>query len=248
MSVDIAKASHELKPNSAYLYSLRATNMDGTTYGANKEFKTAAASQPVIESESVSHLIPTDATLEGQINTEGLETTYNFYLQESPLCFKAVPPCERPQHEPIALPAGKLLGSYVGQSVSVELNSAGVSLSPGEHYEYWVTATSLVGTITGAAREFTATEAGAPQPLNTTPPSGSHSSSGPASSGGQGTVTPTGNDSADNEGTPSPEVTVSMNTQKLAKAVRACKHRSKRQRASCVKQARKRYGKTASKA
>ena len=156
VSVDIAKAAHELKPNSSYLYNFRATNMDGTTYATNREFKTAAASTPVIESELVSRLTSTDATLEAQINTEGLETTYNFYLQEAPLCFKATPPCERPQHEPVALPAGKLLGSFVAQSVSVDLASAGVSLSPGEHYEYWVTATSASGTTAGHAQEFTA--------------------------------------------------------------------------------------------
>ena len=154
VSIDIAKASHQLKPNSAYLYSFRATNMDGTTYASNKEFKTAAAAAPSIESESVPHLTPTDATLEAQINTEGLATSYEFYLQEAPLCFKANPPCERPQHEPLTLAGGKLFGSFVTQSVSAELNSAGVSLSAGEHYEYWVTATSLAGTTTGPAQEF----------------------------------------------------------------------------------------------
>jgi hypothetical protein len=115
-----------------------------------------AASPPSVFGESVTTITEHDATLEAEINTEGFESTYEFHLQEAPLCFKANPPCERPQHEPLTLPSGKLLGSSVGQSVSANLNSAGVSLSPGEHYEYWVTATNVAGTITGPAQDFTA--------------------------------------------------------------------------------------------
>ncbi|MGC2372844.1 MAG: hypothetical protein WA484_03115 [Solirubrobacteraceae bacterium] len=219
-----------------------------------------ASALPSIENESVSSVTSTDATLEAQINTEGLEMTYSFYLQEAPLCFKAVPPCERPQHEPIGLPAGKLLGSFVGQSVSVELNSTGVSLSPGEHYEYWVTATSAAGTTTGYAQEFTAPEEKA-QPLNTTTLS-------TTSGNNQGTSsTPTGSG-----GSPAPDVTPLgpqivclcncargchgrkvrpkhlTQTQKLSKTLKACAKKPKRKRAACQKQAREKYVTTASKA
>jgi hypothetical protein len=214
----------------------------------------------VIESESLSHLTSTDATLEAQINTEGLETTYNFYLQEAPLCFKAIPPCERPQYEPIALPAGKLLGSFVGQSVSVELNSAGVSLSPGEHYEYWVTATSAAGTTTGRAQEFTAPEEKA-QPLNTTTPSGTNgnnqgTSSTPTGSGGSPApgVIPLGPQivclCSCARGCHGKEVSPKhlTRTQKLSKALEACAKKPKRKRAACHKAAREKYATTASKA
>jgi hypothetical protein len=246
VSVDIAKGSHQLKPNSPYLYSFRATNMDGTTYGANEEFKTAAAFTPVIERESVSHLSLTDATLEAQITTEGLETTYNFYLQEAPLCLDFG--CEIAEHEPTALPAGKLLGSFVGHSVSVDLNSAGVTLNPGADYRYWVTATSSAGPTRGQTQRFIAPEVGAAQPPNTTVSPESHSTSGPAWNAGQGVVTPAANDSADNNGTRSPKVTVPMYVQKLAKALKACKHKPSKQRASCVKQAHHKYGTTVTKA
>jgi hypothetical protein len=136
-----------------------------------------AASPPSIDSVSVSGITNSDATLEAEINTEGFESTYEFHLQEAPLCFEANPPCERPQREPPTLPSGKLLGSFVDQSVSADLNSAGVSLSPNEHYEYWVTATNTAGTVTGPARDFTAPER--PTSLNAaiTPPSGGGSSS-----------------------------------------------------------------------
>jgi hypothetical protein len=147
VSLDLASAGVTLQPGTTYHYRLlvaRRVQTEDTiqwelppVYGPDRTFTTPSGPPPAIEGESVSHLTPTDATLEARIDTEGFETTYNFYLQEAPLCFKAIPPCERPQHEPLVLPGGKLLSSFVGQSVSAELNSANVSLSPSEHYEYW---------------------------------------------------------------------------------------------------------------
>jgi hypothetical protein len=183
VSVDIAKASHELKPNSSYLYSFRATNMDGTTYGGNKEFKTAAASPPSIESVSVSNITPTDATLEATLNSEGLETSYEFQLLWH-LCPPGTEPlgCEA-MIQGVPLPSGKLFGSFVGQSISLELNSVGVSLHPHAEYDYRVVA----GNAAGSAQEppshaYGSAEGGwqtlitpedGVQPLNTTPSPGS---------------------------------------------------------------------------
>jgi hypothetical protein len=49
--------------------------------------------------------------------------------------------------------------------------------------------------------------------------------------------------------TPSPKVTVSTSAHKLlAKALKVCAKKPKKQRASCVKQAHKKYGTTATKA
>ena len=128
-----------------------------TIYGADQTFRTPSNLPPSIESESVSHITQTDATLEAQVNTEGLETTYTFYLhEEGPPCLKADPPCMVPEKAPIPLPSGRLLGSIVGQNVSADLNSAGVSLLPGVSYEYWLTATSSAGTTEGRHQEFAA--------------------------------------------------------------------------------------------
>ena len=242
ISVDVAQAWHALSPGSSYIYNVDATNSDwafeGSAYGENKTFTTPAAKAPAIDSESVSHLTPTDATLEAQINTEGLETTYNFYLQEAPLCLDFG--CEVPEHEPITLAGGKLLGSFVAQSVSVDLNSAGVTLLPGADYRYWVTATNAAGPTRGQTQRVVAPEDGV-QPLNTNPTSGSHPTDEPGSNTGQGTVTPTANDSA-NHGTPSPKATGLTNGRKLVKALKACGKKPKKQRASCKKQAHKKYG------
>jgi hypothetical protein len=187
ISVDVAHAWHALSPGSSYIYNIDATNsawaFQGSAYGENKTFTTPAAKAPAIDSESVSHVTSTDATLEAQINTEGLETSYEFHL--------ATPPCpsgcEHLQFT-FPLPSGKLLGSSVTQSVSLDLNSAGVTLTPGQRYEYWVTAINAGGTASTLSEEktFAATEDGV-QPLNVTTP---RSATGPASNSGQGTVTP----------------------------------------------------------
>jgi hypothetical protein len=158
-----------------------------------------ASSAPVIESESVSTLTPTDATLEAQINTEGLETTYNFYLQERALCLETSPPCEVPEYEPLVLPAGKLLGSFVSQSVSVEVNSAGVTLCPTGD-SYWVSATNSAGTTIGPRQRMFAVDTLVA--VKCTPLRLQLHTTGPAQSAGHGT--PTVNDPGRNT-TPSPK-------------------------------------------
>jgi hypothetical protein len=176
VSIDVSRAWHDLSPSTYYAYSVHATNSAGEASGSVKTFETAGALPPAIESESVSNITPTDATLEATIDTEGLATIYTFYLhREGPSCLKADPPCMIPEQAPIPLPSGKLLGSFVGQSVSADLNSVGVSLSPGGSYEYWVTATSAAGTAEGPKHTFTAPSASQAEPQSTSldEPSGS---------------------------------------------------------------------------
>ncbi len=252
VSVDIAKASHKLKPNSPYLYSFRATNMGGTTYASNKEFKTGAASPPLIESESLSHLTSTDATLEARINTEGLETTYEFHLVGAYCEW----PCESPEYL-FTLPSGKLLGSFVGQSVSLNLNSADVRLMPVN--TYWVTATNAAGTTVGSSHTFRSGEEGV-QPLSTS--TTTSTSSGAGQPAGINTNTNTGNQPAGSAGSSSSSTlgvqspghqvgkTIKRepltSAQKLAKALKACKNKPKGKQAACKKQAHKKYATTAS--
>lgn len=170
ISVDIAQAWQQLSPSTSYIYNVSATNSDwsyeGSAYGENKVFETPSAASSRIESESVSNITPTDATLEAQINTEGLEATYEFHLLERWACEEVTPPCEPPIRL-FTLPSGKLLGSFVGQNVSLDLNSAGVTLSPGhDFYEYWVTASGAAGGAEGQPQRFTTpSEAGA-EPLS----------------------------------------------------------------------------------
>jgi hypothetical protein len=246
VSVDIAKASHQLKPNSPYLYSFRATNMDGTTYGANNEFKTAAESPPVIDSVSVSHLTPTDATLEAQINSEGLSTLYQFRLT-----YTRCRECMSPTYN-IPLPSGLLLGSFQDQSVSVDLNSVGVTLKPG-FYEYSLSATSTGGSIEAHGGSFEPPLGVLDPPIpgasplsDAGQPAVSNGGAQPAASGGSASSsTP----DLKSPGLQVPKITklkALTNGQKLAKALNACKNKPKGKQAACKKQAHKKYATTAS--
>jgi hypothetical protein len=231
VSIDVAQAWHKLAPNNSYVFSVNAANSAGKGYANYKVFKTAAGVQPAIASESVSNVTPTDATLEAQINGEGLETSYQFRLESG-----CLPPLLCPEITVYPLPSGKLLGSFVDQSVSLDLNSAGVTLGPGVEYAYSVTATNAAGSVTSHEQRFTTPEDGI-QPLNATPPPGSHPT-GPVPNAGQGTVASTANDSTV---TLAPKVTALTNAQRLVKALKACKRKAKRQRPSCAKQAHRKY-------
>jgi hypothetical protein len=235
VSTDIAKTWQKLTPNTTYLYVVFAKNAVGSAEGRHEASFTTppTGTAPVIDSVSLSHLTPTDATLEARINTEDLETTYEFHMVGAYCEW----PCESPEYL-FTLPAGKLLGSFVGQNVSLDLNSAGVKLMPIN--TYWVTATSAAGTTEGPSHTFRSGEGGV-QPLTTTPPAGSHSTTGPASNAWQGTVAPDATNSVNNLA-PSPKVTALTSAQKLGKAVKVCKRKPRKQRAGCVKQAKKKYG------
>ncbi len=247
VSVDIAKAWHNLSPHSSYIYSVSATNSgwayEGSSYGEHKTFSTTSASAPAIESESVSHITPTDATLEAQLNTEGLSTLYQFELS-----YTRCRECLSPTYN-IPLPSGLLLGSFETQSVSLDLNSAGVTLKPG-FYEYSLSATSTGGTMAVRGGSFRPPEEvpeEVAQPLKNTPSPDPQPTAEPEPpSTGKNAITP--GTTGPNSVMPPPATRVLTNAQKLTISLRACKHRPKKQRASCEKQARKRYGTATSKA
>jgi len=242
VSVDIAKAWHKLSPNSSYIYSVSATNSgwayEGSAYGEHKVFKTAAGAQPTIVSESVSNITPTDATLEAQINSEGLETTYQFRLESGCLWPRA---CEPNPVYP--MPSGTLLGSFVNQSISLDLNSAGVTLAPGVEYAYSVTATNAAGSVTSHEQRFT-TPSPIAQPLGTAGPSTTSGGNQPGTSstaGGSSSTAP-GVTPFDPPLGKTTKLKALINAQKLARALKLCAKKPKQQRASCRKQAHKRYG------
>jgi hypothetical protein len=244
ISLDLASAGVTLKPGTTYHYRVlvaRRVQTEDTTqwepptvYGADQTFTTPSGPAPSIEAESLSRLTPTDATLEAQINTEGLSTLYQFQLT-----YTRCRECLSPTYN-IPLPSGLLLGSFLDQSVSLDLNSAGVTLKQG-FYEYSLSATSTGGATTVRGGSFEPPE-DVVQPLNNTPSPGPQPTTGPAQSTGQSPVAPAANDSAENPGTPSPNATDLTNGRKLAKALKACAKKPKKQRASCKKQAHKKYG------
>jgi hypothetical protein len=230
-----------LNAASEYCAELVAENKDGIAHGGQVRFTTPIP--PSIDSESVSHLTPTDATLEAQINTEDFETIYEFQLR-SPLC---KPPAECIPIVVYSLPSGKLLGSFVDQSVSLDLNSAGVTLRPGKEYLYSVTATNATGSAEGHWQTFEPPEDVAQPPTTTTPPGTQMGTV--TQNPGQVTITDAASAITTDrvlsppKSTPKPRVLT--NAQKLAIALKVCKHKLKRQRAGCEKHAHKKHGTTA---
>jgi hypothetical protein len=254
VSQSLAAANVTLAPGTTYHYRVlavkRVQSEDGINWkgppvaGPDHTFTTPTP--PLIDSVSISHLTPTDATLEAQIDTEGLSTTYEFQMWSSP-CSKHGSGCELLIDIP--LPTGSLLGSFVPQSVSLDLNSAGVTLGGGE-YGFSVLATSKAGHTSAFGGVFEAPPgvldppkpgttplpgAGQPAGLNT------NSSGQPAASGGSSSSIP---------GVQSPGLQVGKttkfesltNAQKLAKTLKVCKQKPKSKRAACEKQAHKQYG------
>jgi hypothetical protein len=252
VQLDLAGAGVTLEPATTYHYRViaaRAVRTEDTiqwepppVFGPDQTFTTPpAGSAPVIDSVSVSHLSSSDATLEAQINTEGLETSYQFRLESGCLWPRE---CEVITVYP--LPSGKLLGSFVDQSVSLDLNSTGVTLAPGVEYAYSVTATNTAGTVAGHEQRFTTPPEGV-QPLTTATSPEPQPGTGPAESTGNSTITPGAMGPA-NTVTPPPRTRTLTNAQKLAKALKRCAQKPRKQRASCRKQAHKKYRTTALKA
>lgn len=244
VSVDLANARGDLSPSTIYGYRVVATNSAGESFGGEKTFTTPPATAPVIDSVSYSHLTPTDATLEAQIDTEGLPTTYQFTLWSSP-CSSHGAGCE--VLIDISLPSGRLLGSFVDQSVSLDLNSAGVTLKGGE-YGYSLTASNAAGSTVGAGGTFEppAGVLDPPSPGASLPPAGGQP-------GQAGVGQTAGSEDSSASSTPGvktadPQVGKSAKresltrTQKLARSLKACQSKPKKYRAGCEKLARVRYG------
>ncbi|HXB65880.1 MAG TPA: hypothetical protein VNV42_13510 [Solirubrobacteraceae bacterium] len=184
-SVDLASVGQKLSPETIYGYRVVARNEVGEAFGFEKTFTTfAEGTPPAIESVSVSHITRTDAILEATINTEDLPTRYAFQMWYSP-CSKHGSGCELLMD--VKLPCGAALyGSPLPQTVSLDLNSAGVVLGAGE-YGFSVTAENAAGPPTTAAGGvFEALEEGA-SPLG---PTGSTSTSSPGPGAGGQTTSP----------------------------------------------------------
>lgn len=203
--VDLAASGMTLQPDTTYRYRLLAARKVVTedtiqweppaVVGSEATFTTLATGPaPQIQSVSISHLTPTDATLEAQIDTEGLPTTYEFHMISSP-CSKHGAGCEL--IVPIALPGGSLDGSFVDQTVSLDLNSAGVKLGEGE-YHYSVSATSEGGSAYRDGQTFEAPpgmlDPSAPAPATqlSTPSLGVSSTNGTPTGSAAGTDGSTG--------------------------------------------------------
>ena len=260
VSLDLASVGVMLQPGTTYHYRVLAARhllSEDTVHwegpaavGPDRTFTTPpAAIAPAIDSISLSHLTPTDATLEAKIDTEGLATLYQFHLISSP-CSKHGSGCELVI--PIPLPSGLLLGSFVDQSVSLDLASVGVTLGEEGEYHYSLSATSAAGSAFRDGGTFEAPPGGVFEPLGPSAAS-SHSGSGqgqpavtddgdqPAGSGDSLSSSTPGGGVLGNKGGKAIKPDVLSREQKLAKALKLCEKKPKRQQAGCERLARKKY-------
>ncbi len=145
VSVDLASIGATIEPNTTYHYRAIAANGAPEVEGPDQTFTTPPQPPPVpdppsIESESASNITSADATLEAQINPNGLDTSYQFRLESG-----CLPPLACMAITTYPLPAGSIPASFEAQSVSLGLNDAGVTLNPDTKYRYTVEATSSAG-------------------------------------------------------------------------------------------------------
>ena len=153
VSVDLASIGATIEPNTTYHYRAIAANGAPEVEGPDQTFTTppVGSAPPTIESESVTAITETEATLEAQINPNGLDTTYQFRLESG-----CLPPLLCMAITIYPLPAGSIPASFEAQSVSLDLNDAGVTLHPGTKYRYSVEATNSAGpTVKGPDQTFT---------------------------------------------------------------------------------------------
>jgi hypothetical protein len=136
-----------LRPETTYYVRVVAQNVAGSTEQTPITFRTtgpSVTSPPTIAGVSVSGITEHDATLEAQINPNGLETTYEFHMTsfacQSEGKFGACDAINDWVFPSASIPAG-----FGDQTVGLDLNSAGVTLEPDIWYEYSVVASNSAG-------------------------------------------------------------------------------------------------------
>jgi alpha-tubulin suppressor-like RCC1 family protein len=249
----VSAEATKLSPGYSYDYSVIATSSGGESK-AGSAFRTLpegsapAGQAPAIESVSVSGITEHDATLEAQIDTGGLETTYQFTMWS--ICGgKGV--CQIVTN--YRLPSGELLGSFAPQRVSLDLSSAGVTLESGGTYFYSLTATNIAGTTETHSRAFTTPE-GFFEPLSSASSSTTGNGESPPATGGSGQSGSSNASTGSGTSPLTPAVTplvsplvktvdpkVLTKAQKLAKALMQCKEEPRHKQAACEKQAARKY-------
>jgi hypothetical protein len=148
-----AKAKHEevavtgLEPGREYTFCMVATNSIGeATAGNPVKFKTPVA-RPAIESETVSGVDATAATLEAQVNPDNEKTTAHLQYATS-----ATVNGSGGLTAPTVLASSELGEGYGAQAVG---NGGLTSLPAGTTFYYQAVATNATGTTYGAVSSFT---------------------------------------------------------------------------------------------
>ena len=138
-----------LQTSTTYHFRVVASNSAGTSFGEDETFVTLPPA--VIDSESVSGVTATGATLAAQINPLGRDTSYRFEYGTSTGYGTSVP-----------VPDGDIGSGRSDVSVSALVEG----LSPGATYHYRVVASNVLGVADGPDRVFVAQSGEAPALLD----------------------------------------------------------------------------------
>jgi hypothetical protein len=111
---------------------------------------------PSISKESASNISATDATLAAVVDDHGLAAAYRFQIAKSPACLPPRPPITAAcaKTETGNLPQGSLPPGEGPQSVSLDVNTAGIELEPGAYYHFRLIASSAGGPAWGTEGSF----------------------------------------------------------------------------------------------
>ena len=132
-------ALNELQAATTYRYRLVADNGDGTSYGEWQTLTTAAKLTPVAVTGEATGVTLQSATIGGEVNTQGLQSTYGFEFGTTPALGSTEPPT-----------------TDATSSTAIVLSASfSATLAPGTTYYYRVFASSQDGTSYGALRSFT---------------------------------------------------------------------------------------------
>jgi alpha-tubulin suppressor-like RCC1 family protein len=237
-SQDVSVALSDLTSGDSYRYWVVATDSDGLTKGAVRSFAaTSSGSMPVSDTGGVSNLSQTGATLEGRIYPEGegeQQFAYFFEYGASAAYGSSAP------KSPGGTVGGGASCGLICESEKTDPKSVSVNLTglePGATYHYRLVSTDAEGYRSYGNDAVFTTDGEKLSP--STRVSETLSSVGNEQPGVLG-VTPLNSPPAK---TVKPEST--PRTQKLAKALKACEKRARRQRATCRKQAERKYAVTA---
>ena len=129
---------NELQAATTYRYRLVADNEDGTGYGEWQTLTTAAKLTPAAVTGEATGVTLQAATIGGEVNTQGLPSTYGFEFGTTPALGSAEPP---------------MTDATSGTAIVLSA-SFSATLAPGTTYYYRVFASSQDGTSYGALRSF----------------------------------------------------------------------------------------------
>ena len=126
-----------LSGGTEYHFRIVASNSTGTTYGADKTFKTITINPPTVTTGAATGITEKEATLNGTVNPEGSETKYYFEYGTT-----------------------ESLGSKTAEvsagsgTTSVEVSKVVTGLTASTTYYYRIAATNAGGTTFGAKKTF----------------------------------------------------------------------------------------------